>query len=215
MINKGGYMKKKILCLVCLFLTFFCFAEKSALEKRLQEDNWCFSFYNDVLETEQRETYYKYASYYLENPETWIDSMDAYYPWYERDWWPAEICFSKDGTGIYIASHTYDVKSIKENKIEIVVDERWIEDNNSADQYINANWKLLHKKKFTFIFEFDGDYLDLYVNDKKHLFATFCRYGIRTYNQLIKLINTNECQSWKIKFPERADGSIDYVSEKK
>lgn len=88
-------------------------------------------------------------------------------------------------------------------------------DNFNSDKYLNLNWSLLNtKKKFVFIFEFDGDYVDIYVNDKKHFFATFCKYDISTYNQLIDLIKTNECKPWMIEYPKRANGSIDFVSSK-
>ena len=122
---------------------------------------------------------------------------------------------SENKQSLWIAAHNYAIKKISGNQIYVELTENELKDNFNSDKYLNLNWSLLNtKKKFVFIFEFDGDYVDIYVNDKKHFFATFCKYDISTYNQLIDMINTNECEPWMIEYPKRANGSIDFVSSK-
>ena len=114
-----------------------------------------------------------------------------------------------------ICYHLYKIDVIKGNKISVHVTETDEYTNTYNDKNTNLNWTLLNKKnKFNLIFEFDGDYVDIYVNNKKNYFATFCKYDISTYNQLKDLIKTNECEPWMIEYPKRADGRIDYVNEK-
>lgn len=207
-------MKKKILSITLLLTIVFCFAQEIKLQEKITGTHWVCSFFNDVLKTKQRDTYYKYSQYYFENQETWNDRQDCFSPWYENNWSPTFMSFNNDGTNLWIASHTYDVKKIEKNKIFVELDENGISRNLAADKYTNLNWGLINnKKKFTFIFEFDGDYVDIYINNKKNLFATFCKYDGYTYNELQHLIKGGDFGPWNINYPKRSNGSIDYVSE--
>ena len=208
-------MKKlpALLLLGMLFLNLSRAENTVSVIDKLREDDWVCSFFNDVLNTQNRDTYYKYAPYYLENPEYEEDLTGERYPWYEGIWHPNFISISKGCKSLWIASHDYDIKKLSGNKVYIEISKERMLDNLDADKYVDLNWKLLNnKKKFTLIFEFDGDYVDIYVNNKKNFFATFCKYDITTYNQLKDLIKTNKCEPWMIEYPKRADGSIDYVS---
>ena len=111
-----------------------------------------------------------------------------------------------------IAGFSFRIESIKDNTIVCYQDKSDLFFNEDAKKYTTLNYPLLEKKqKTTLILEFDGDYVDVYVNNKKTKFASFCKYDISTYNQLIDLVNTNECETWMIEYPKRADGSIDYI----
>ena len=208
-------MKKlpALLLLGMLFLNLSCAENTVSVIDKLREDDWVCSFFNDVLNTQDRDTYYKYAPYYLENPYADPEISDKVFLWYEKGWGPERIEIKEKSSLLNICWHLYKIDEINGNKIKVHVEEIDEYTNTYNDEHTNLNWKLFNKKKkFTFIFEFDGDYLDLYVNDKKHPFATFCKYDISTYNQLKDLIKTNKCEPWMIEYPKRADGSIDYVS---
>lgn len=210
-------MKKMInILLLGVFLLNLSYAENKISElDKLNECDWVCSFFNDILNVQDRNVYYKYSSYYIENPDYEEDLTGNIFPWYEGIWYPDFIAISKNKQSLWIASHNYAIKKISGNQIYVELTEKELKDNFNSDKYLNLNWSLLNtKKKFSFIFEFDGDYVDIYVNDKKHFFATFCKYDISTYNQLKTLIKTNECKPWMIEYPKRANGSIDFVSSK-
>ena len=207
-------MKKlpTLLLLGMLFLNLSCAENTVSVIDKLREDDWVCSFFNDVLNTQNRDTYYKYAPYYLTDPYG-EPELDEVFLWYEKGWGPESIEFDEKNNTLNICYHLYKIDVIKGNKISVHVTETDEYTNTYNDKKTNLNWKLLNnKKKFTLIFEFDGDYVDIYVNNKKNFFATFCKYDITTYNQLKDLIKTNECEPWEITYPKRADGSIDYVS---
>lgn len=210
-------MKKMIsLLLLGVFLLNLSYAENKISElDKLNECDWVCAFFNDILNAQDRNVYYKYSPYYLENPDYEEDLTGNIFPWYEGIWYPDFIAISKNKQSLWIAAHNYAIKKISGNQIYVELTENELKDNFNSDKYLNLNWSLLNtKKKFVFIFEFDGDYVDIYVNDKKHFFATFCKYDISTYNQLKTLIKTNECKPWMIEYPKRANGSIDFVSSK-
>ena len=207
-------MKKlpTLLLLGMLFLNLSCAENTVSVIDKLREDDWVCSFFNDVLNTQNRDTYYKYAPYYLTDPYG-EPELDEVFLWYEKGWGPESIEFDEKNNTLNICYHLYKIDVIKGNKISVHVTETDEYTNTYNDKKTNLNWKLLNnKKKFTLIFEFDGDYVDIYVNNKKNFFATFCKYDITTYNQLKDLIKTNKCEPWMIEYPKRADGSIDYVS---
>lgn len=215
---KTNKVLKKLVFLILFFSSFFCYGQEIDVEKKLKGQHWVWSVYNDVLNSQDRNTYYKYAPYYLDNPNVWNDSMDSYFKWYERDWWPQDIKISQNkkhteyGKSINIAGFSFRIESIKNNTIVCYQDKSDLFFNKDAKKYTTLNYPLLEKKqKTTLILEFDGDYVDVYVNNKKTRFASFCKYDISTYNQLIDLVNTNECETWMIEYPKRADGSIDYI----
>lgn len=214
-----------------ILFTFFssCNAQNIDFEKIIKGDYWIPTLYNDVLSSQKRDTYYKYAPYYLEHPtKEYSDSHFSDYKiikWYESDSWrPMDISFTerkefynygKTVKTIVIGQHEYDIEKIDKDKIILNISEENIKTNQYADIELNIGFeKLEGKKRISLLFVFDGDYLDLYVNDKKHHFASFCKYEISTYNQLKDLIKTNECEPWFIEYPKRADGSIDYVTGK-
>ena len=72
--------------LICLlFLNFSCAENNICVAEKLKEDTWVWSVYNDVLNSEKRDTYYKYAPYYLTDPYG-EPELDEVFLWYEKGW---------------------------------------------------------------------------------------------------------------------------------
>lgn len=226
---KKNKILKSTFLIIILTCISSCYAQNIDIEKMLKHKIWIPTLYNDVLSSESRDTYYKYAPYYLEHPtKEFSDPHFSDYKiikWYESDSWePIKLSFKerkefysygKTIESFVIGQHEYDIVKKVKNKMIINISEDNLKTNKYADFELNIGFeKLEGKKNISLIFEFDGDYVDIYVNDKKHFFATFCKYDISTYNQLIDLINTNECEPWMIEYPKRANGSIDFVSSK-
>ena len=57
---------------------------------------------------------------------------------------------------------------------------------------------------------FDGDYLYLYLEDGKTLFATYCAYDDEEEEALYDAIRTNDFDMSQFTFPRHADGTCDY-----
>ena len=65
---------------------------------------------------------------------------------------------------------------------------------------------------YSLYFRFDGEYLYIYLEDGKTLYATYCAYDESEEEALYEAIRTNEFDMTKITFPRHADGTCDYES---
>ena len=63
---------------------------------------------------------------------------------------------------------------------------------------------------YSLYFRFDGEYLYIYLEDGKTLYATYCAYDKAEEKALQEAIRTNEFDMTKITFPRHADGTCDY-----
>ena len=66
--------------------------------------------------------------------------------------------------------------------------------------------------EYSLYFRFDGEYLYIYLEDGKTLYATYCAYDESEEEALHEAIRTNEFDMTKITFPRHADGTCDYES---
>ena len=66
--------------------------------------------------------------------------------------------------------------------------------------------------EYSLYFRFDGEYLYIYLEDGKTLYATYCAYDESEIVALQEAIRTNEFDMTKITFPYHADGTCDYES---
>ena len=64
--------------------------------------------------------------------------------------------------------------------------------------------------EYSLYFRFDGEYLYIYLEDGKTLYATYCAYDESEEKALQEAIRTNEFDMTKITFPYHADGTCDY-----
>ena len=65
---------------------------------------------------------------------------------------------------------------------------------------------------YSLYFRFDGEYLYIYLEDGKTLYATYCAYDESEEEALHEAIRTNEFDMTKFTFPRHADGTCDYES---
>ena len=65
---------------------------------------------------------------------------------------------------------------------------------------------------YSLYFRFDGEYLYIYLDDGKTLYATYCAYDKAEEKALYEAIRTNEFDMTKITFPRHGDGTCDYES---
>ncbi len=61
--------------------------------------------------------------------------------------------------------------------------------------------------------EFDGDYLDIWINSKNEYMGRYYAVTLDTYKEISKLVETQEIDMSKIYYPRHADGSSDFDDE--
>ena len=60
------------------------------------------------------------------------------------------------------------------------------------------------------ILQFDGDYLNVYLNDLKNYYGTFCKIDKKTLDEYNSLISTGKSNLSRVTWPRHADGTCDY-----
>ena len=88
----------------------------------------------------------------------------------------------------------------------------------NCKQIVNQNafskWPI-HEDECIMILQFDGDYLNVYLNDLKGYYGTFCKIDKKTLDEYNSLISTGKSNLSRVTWPRHADGSCDYDGSKK
>lgn len=221
-----GYHKKIIFFILCIIINYTSFAE-SGLWNLLKNETWILADYYDILKSQDRdnlikkfpkveELYYTYSDH-LEEPiiETWINH-------YERKF---EIIFSYYNEFTYATRYSPDTKILEIGdslKKMFCISDIYFSNNcfqlkiYSPSDYANVylNYYIIPFPKFNKNFEykfniyFDGDYFDLYLNNK--FIHKFCRIDEASLKEYQNLIKDNKCDLSKVTWPRHADGKCDY-----
>jgi hypothetical protein len=188
--------------------------------EKLHSGNYVIDFYCDVLKSENRDTIHKYSDIYVDREFPDPDYFVVKYKWYDMQIFPMEKIYIRidksnnkiDDEYFEILDHGIHPRSftIKQN-IEICFEEDI--NNYLFDDKSTYDWAIARKNNVnTFYFNFDGDYLNIYLNGEtdKDLFATFVNMNDETLLQFKNLIENNKCDLSKVTWPRHADGSCDY-----
>ena len=182
---------------------------------------WMRKYYLDAIEKKDRGVVYERQKRFWEFYMTEIAAGDEYKSenWYEEFIFYEGVEFY--WTGLIIEGFSVFIDQIKLNKDGFVV--TLLGDESYGDyyawmQYDETPWPDDGDKKFfNLIFEFDGDYLDVYLGDKNTKFAEYVHVD-PVFEDLIYDIlregsesphepyDKSKVKSW----PRRADGSMDY-----
>lgn len=206
-------MKKKILCLLLVLSICRIYSQedtKQYLRELLPYEYWNPSIYIDVLKSKNRDTALFYMPFYREKPVFFASELDDTVHWYQSEDWPGyDIAYIGDGLGLP-GAHSYDVidvwdlKDQRLFKVSVTVTDSILEQNNTVDDSISFPWDLINtRSRFTFLFVFDGDFLDIFVDDFNTHFATFCRYDDATKKEIKNLINYNSYDESNVTWPRR------------
>ena len=112
------------------------------------------------------------------------------------------------------AGFDYRVNEINPDLYEVQ-----IEDVRISQEWYESLLEDGHNMKFTLdatepeyslYCRFDGEYLYIYLEDGKTLYATYCAYDGLEEEALYEAIRTNEFDMTKFTFPRHADGTCDY-----
>lgn len=179
------------------------------LQALLPRECWYDVFYLKLLQQKDRSSALDYLPFHRENPRMYFEHLDAERSWYEEDFWPSyDLVMDDEGFGAF--GHIFDtveVKQIHSEKIFYVtlyVSDNYQKRNDERDQASYHNWDLTRsREKLAFLFVFDRDFLDIFVDDfSKHL-ATFCRYDDATKKEILHLFNNNNFDESKVTWPRR------------
>lgn len=206
-------MKKSVLILLLFFSLSSAFSQdesKQYLRELLPHKKWQASFYTDVLKSKDRNTALNYLPSTRARPKRYFEHLDAEQYWYEADYWPGDdIVFVENWLGLPVA-HSYDVIDVRDLnnrrifKVAVKVSDSILEQNKSVEDAIDFPWDLINtRSSFTFLFLFDRDFLDIFVDDFSKHFATFCRYNDETKQEIKNLINYNSYDEENVTWPMR------------
>lgn len=219
--------KIKICYLILLFILNLNIFAKTTSWDLLRNETWVLAEYYDILKSQNRNTLIKIfpkveSQYYFVDEhnyepyeETWTDMYDKKF----------EVIFS------YYKNFSNDNKYSSNTKILEIGDCPWevfcisnvcftkkcfqLEIHSPSDYsdcsfnfYIIPFPKFNKTSKYNFNIYFDGDYFDLYINNK--LVHKFCRIDENSLAQYQNLIKDNTCDLSKVTWPRHADGTCDY-----
>ncbi|MCR5612116.1 hypothetical protein [Treponema sp.] len=213
-------MKKNIILSIVLLLGWQAFAQTGLefAKQKFAEEKYVYSFFIDVLYAKDKNMLHTYTDAYSDN---YYSNMDG-----DNQLWKWEQSFSMDEIKIiYSSSDKQNWLIIGHGQI-FIIKECFSKDgklyfygtedtsyNKQKDAYSPIDWSPVRSfDDFTFIFVFEGDYLNIYYNeeDQDHLFAKYCRVNEGTYKTIFQFIKNNNQDFKNITWPRHADGSCDY-----
>ena len=215
-------MKKRMM-LATLLVSVVLAVFGTDFEERISSRIWIRDYFNEVIYRKDRNILVEFQprlkkTYYYESPlgETifWFEEEVRYrdrlkYYKFDDDEYDFYIMIGKEG-------FSYKAKEVAPDLYELEIEDVRI----SQDDYENL-LECGHDMRFaleatepgySLYFRFDGEYLYIYLEDGKTLYATYCAYGFSEYEVLEEAIKNNEFDMTKITFPRHGDGTCDYES---
>ena len=80
-----------------------------------------------------------------------------------------------------------------------------------ANEYLNYK----DEKRVVFYFDFDGDFVNIWINNKNAFLGRYFVATAKTIKEIKNLMENNTCDLSNITWPRHADGSCDYDGSKK
>ena len=215
---KGDCMKKRLLIIGLLNCIVFLWA--SDFEKRIDAVYWLTGYYNEVIQKRDRDVILKYIPKYAAQPLIFHYELDKEFYWYEDPSLQFGLLsimksYISDERFINIQEYIFTllkIKKIEENFYEIIVEKKYLNKNAIESAVFRGGnlSKAYNREINTLYFKFDGDYLYIYLEDKKTLLTTYYAYDETEYKCLKNAIKTNQFNMNDYTMPRHADGSCDY-----
>ena len=216
-------MNKKMVLKAVLLINMVAAVFGTDFEERINERTWLREYFNEVI-------YRKDRDIILEYQDSFKVRITDYEPLYDETFWYSalfmfwdriECSRLIDNRNVYKiwmdkASFNYKVNKINQNLYEIQIEdiritqrqyEEFLEDGHDRRFALEAT-----EPGYSLFFRFDGEYLYIYLEDGKTLYATYCAYDESEVQALQEAIRTNEFDMTKITFPYHADGTCNYES---
>ena len=217
-------MNKRMMLAALLLVSVAVAVSGTDFEERITEKKWYRDYFNEVIYRKDRNIIVEYQPYLTEEENIifydaiavifWFDEPSIY--WDRINW--NKLDDSEYGSYISIGMSGF---SYKAKKLTPDLYELEIEDVRISQEKYELILECGHDMKFaldatepgySLYFRFDGEYLYIYLEDGKTLYATYCAYDESEEEALQEAIRTNEFDMTKITFPRHADGTCDYES---
>ena len=220
-------IKKIIFAFVLFFSAYNLFSQENIQDflETINSGNYVIDFYCDVLKSGNRETIHKVSDIYVDGEIPDPDIKVFKWKWYDMRFFPmetVELVIDKYTGEIYTEGFIISKHGIYPQNYKFIqyieIDFIEAESNELFDDKSSLDWKTIREKEInTFYFNFDGDYLYIFLNgtNKNCLFATFVNLNNETLEQFKNLISTNKCDLSKVTWPRHADGTCDYDDSSK
>ena len=220
-------MKKKLLyiVLICISLNTFASPKKILYDRILEKNDsfWISEKCLKILHTENKESIKKYFAN-IETLTFYHELEEKTIQWDEQDCF-STFCIIKDlyrdqdnlcvtwGKELDLLSFYMDEINYENGCFYINVVKTFnCKKNENKSPF--SSWPI-QEDECTIILRFDGDYLEVYLNNLTDYYDTFCKVDNETLNQYNNLIQTNKCDLSRVTWPRHADGSSDYGDSKK
>ena len=217
-------MNKKMVLMALLLVSVAAAVSGTDFEERITEKKWYRDYFNEVIYRKDRNIIVEYQPYLTEEENIifynaigvifWFDEPSIYR---DRINWTK---FDDSEYGSYISMRgggfSCKAKELNPDLYELEIEDVRISQEKYEDLLARG-----HDRKFaldatepgySLYFRFDGEYLYIYLEDGKTLYATYCAYDESEEEALQEAIRTNEFDMTKITFPRHGDGTCDYES---
>ena len=217
-------MNKKMVLMAVLLVNMVAAVFGTDFEERISRRFWIRDYFNEVIYRKDRniiveyrprlkeeENIYYYDSahddmiFWFDEPYNYIDRIECA----EDDEYGYSVFMGTIlcGKAKELTPDLYEVQ-IEDVRISQELYELLLEDGHNMKFALDAT-----EPEYSLYFRFDGEYLYIYLEDGKTLYATYCAYdGLEEEDALYEAIKTNEFDMTKFTFPRYADGTCDYES---
>ncbi len=217
-------MNKKMVLVAVLLVNMVAAVFGTDFEERITEKIWYRDYFNEVIYRKDRNILVEHQprlkAYFDVNPA----SYDEVTYWCKAPgrYEDAFKCFRLRDGGYYFSICTRGFRykaAVRKVNPDLYELELW--DVRISEEEYEGLLERGHDMKFalnatdpeySLFFRFDGEYLYIYLEDGKTLYATYCAYDESEVQALQEAIRTNEFDMTKITFPRHADGTCDYES---
>ena len=215
-------MKKTIL-IAALLVNMVAAVFGTDFEERISRRFWLRDYFNEVIYRKDRNIIVEYRPRLKEEENIYYydSAHDDMIFWFEEPYNYIDRieCAEDDEYGYSVFMGTILCGKAKELTPDLYELELW--DVRISEEEYEDLLERGHDMKFalnatepeySLYFRFDGEYLYIYLEDGKTLYATYCAYDESEEEALQEAIRTNEFDMTKITFPRHADGTCDYES---
>ena len=217
-------MNKKIM-LAALLVSVAAAVSGTDFEERISRNIWYRDYFNEVIYRKDRNILVEHQPR-LKDPYFDIDPafFDDITYWFEDPgkYWDRLDCIKLDDSeyGCYIRvgidGSRYKAEKVVTDLYEVELEDVRISEKEYEELLIRGHDRRFAleatEPEYSLFFRFDGEYLYIYLEDGKTLYATYCAYDESEVQALQEAIRTNEFDMTKITFPYHADGTCDYES---
>ena len=224
-------MRSKMILAAVLCISAAAVVCGNDFNQRISEKHWLRDFYTEAIYRKDRNIVVEYQTRYKEEP-SWFDySVDDEVFWFEDlpnysgefdtvTFWGRNE--DDDAYPFYLflghEDFAYRINKLNSDLYEIQIKDVRIS-QRSYEYHLERGHDMRFARnaaepEYSLYFQFDGEYLYIYLEDRQTLYATYCAYDEAEFEALTEAFETNEFDLSRFTFPVHADGSCEYDKAK-